>query len=205
VCERCRKTCRPLAVAQVCLHVLTGPAADAGQCEQVARWLQEEADKDAGNSAFATPLAYVRSRQGRHDEAEAIYRKALAANPRDAMALNNLAYLLALKGGQKAEAWQKVQQAHEILGPRPSLLDTRGVVLMALGEGGRAVKDLGEAAAESSSGLVYFHLAQAHRMAGDRLAAATALRQAEALGLTAAGVHPLERTAYEQLTREFRR
>jgi cellulose synthase operon protein C len=51
-------------------------------------------------------LAHVKNLQGRYDEAETLYRQAVEKNPRDTTALNNLAYLLALRGGRADEALQ---------------------------------------------------------------------------------------------------
>jgi hypothetical protein len=47
--------------------------------------------------------------------------------------------------------------------------------------------------------MFYFHLAQAQHLAGNRTAAATALRRAAELGLTPADVSSLEQQAYRQL------
>jgi tetratricopeptide (TPR) repeat protein len=146
-------------------------------------------------------LAVLRNLQGRYPEAEALYRKVAAgADPKAAaMALNNLAWLLALKDGKTAEALELVKRAMEQVGPEPGLLDTRAVVYLKMGQGDQAVKDLEAALADREMPSAYFHLAQAHQLAGNRFAAAVAWRKAAALGLTADGLDPLERAAYDQL------
>jgi cellulose synthase operon protein C len=202
LCERAWKSA-PLAASQVCLIVLAQPNAGAAHYQRVERWLEAEVAKRNVSSSFSSALAHVKTLQGRYEEAEAIYRKAIAKNPRDGMALNNLAYLLALRRERLDEAMQRVQQTFELLGPRPTLLDTRAVVLLSKGANEQAIKDLKDVVAETPSATAYFHLAQAHSQARDRQAARLAFQQAKARGLQAATLHPLEKTAYEELTRQL--
>ncbi|HTU19783.1 MAG TPA: tetratricopeptide repeat protein [Gemmataceae bacterium] len=202
LCERAWKSA-PLAATQVCLILLSQPSATPAHYQRVERWLEAEAAKSNVTSSFSSALAHVKTLQGRFDEAEAIYRKAIAKNPRDGMALNNLAYLLAMRRERLDEAMQRVQQTFELLGPRPNLLDTRAVVLLSKGASELAIKDLKDAIAERPSATAYFHLAQAHYQARDRQAARLALQQAKARGLQTATLHPLEKTAYEELTRQL--
>jgi tetratricopeptide (TPR) repeat protein len=193
----------PLAATQVCLVLISQAGADAAHYRRVESWLEAEIAKGPSSSAFSTALAHVKNLQGRYDEAESIYRQAVAKNARDSTALNNLAYLLALRGGQTDEALQKVQQACNIAGPRPALLDTRAVVRLKKGDGQQAIKDLKEALAEQPSASAYFHLAEAYYLARDRQAARLAFQQAKAHGLQASTLHPLEKTAYAALLREL--
>ncbi|HEY7314568.1 MAG TPA: tetratricopeptide repeat protein [Gemmataceae bacterium] len=201
-CESAWKSA-PLATSQVCLVILSQPGADAAHCRRVERRLEEEIAKGANSSSFSTALAHVKNLLGRYDEAESIYRKAVEKNPRDATALNNLAYLLALRGGQADEALQKVRQACDIAGPRPSLLDTRAVVLLKQGNSRQAIEDLTKAIDEQPSASAYFHLAEAHYLARDRQAARLALQQAKARGLQASTLHPLEKPLYAALIRDL--
>ena len=55
------------------------------------------------------------------------------------------------------------------------------------------------AAAEAPAPVIYFHLAQAHALAGRRKDAAQAWKKAHALGLSPRDLHPLERAAYDRL------
>src|SRR5262249_3194907 len=72
-----------------------------------------------------------------------------------------------------------------------------------LGHAEPAVRDLDEAVAAAPSSLKYLHLAQAHLLAGNRPAAAEALRRAKDLGLKDGEVHPLEQASYRKLLREL--
>src|SRR5262249_30711997 len=130
---------------------------------------------------------------------------ALEEAPRNAVALNNLAYLLAMKEGETAEALGLVERALEQAGPQAELLDTRAVVRLAAKEPSLAVKDLQQALAQAPSAALYFHLAQAHHAAGDWPAATEALRQGTRAGLRETDLHPLERPALARLTRQLER
>ncbi len=202
LCERAWKSA-PLAASQVCLLVLSQTSAGPGHYGRVERWLEAEVAKSDVSSSFSTALAHVKNLLGHYDEAESIYRKAIDKNPRDATALNNLAYLLALRRQGLEEAMQRVTQSYGLLGPRPSLLDTRAVVLLSKGASEQAINDLKLAIAEQPSATAYFHLAQAYYQTRDRQAAQVAFQQAKARGLQANTLHPLEKTLYEELTRQL--
>lgn len=73
-------------------------------------------------------------RAGRLDEAEAAYLATLAIEPRNLKALNNLAYLSAERKTRLDDALRWAQQALEIGGESPALLDTLGWVHAARGE-----------------------------------------------------------------------
>ena len=75
--------------------------------------------------------------------------------------------------------------------------------VVAMGQNSPALADLREAVAQDPTAACYLHCAQAHRMAGDRTAARTALHKAQASGLIVDLLHPLERPAYRQLRAEL--
>jgi hypothetical protein len=103
--------------------------------------------------------------------------------------------LLALRG-RADEARTLVGRALAVEGPVPFLLDTRALAYLAKKRSDLAVKDLEEAVTEAATATRYFHLARAHRDAGDRLAAVVARRKAVALGLTPTRLHALEQDDY---------
>lgn len=206
LCEGAWRTCPPAAVAQACLYVLSAGPVTPPQLARVEGWLRA-APKGPQSAAVLAALAHVESLRGNYAESEAAYRKAIADNAGDprarAMALNNLAFLLALRGGDGPTALDLVQRACKLGGPRPGFLDTRAVVRLAMGDSRQAVKDLEEAVAAAPSASAYFHLARAHAEAQDRQAARRAWAQAKALGLGPAALHPLERTAYDRLASQL--
>jgi tetratricopeptide (TPR) repeat protein len=106
---------------------------------------------------------------------------------------------LAWKEGAAAEALELINRAFDVVGPIPSVLDTRALVSLKMGKGEPAVKDLKEAVAEAPTAPRYVHLARAYLLAGHRPSALAALRTAETLGLKADSLEPRERAAYHQL------
>src|SRR5262249_39182417 len=114
-------------------------------------------------------------------------------------------WLQVLQAGNGAEALKTVQRAIDIAGPIPELLDTRAVVYLALGQPDQAVKDLEEAVADTPTAHRYFHLAQAHLAVNHRAAAAAALRQGRALGLSGKTVDPLERKVFARVCADLDR
>jgi tetratricopeptide (TPR) repeat protein len=206
LCERAWSACPPETVGRVSVAVLdaASPANDP-QRQRVEHRLESALRDHPDSMSLAVSLAILRNLQERYPEAETLYRQVLARNGRDIVALNNLAWLLALKQAKGAEALDLLKQAIEIVGPLPDLRDTRAVAYLALGRNDLAVEDLKEAVAASPTPRTYFHLAQAQQLAGNRAAAAAALQQAQAAGFDADALHPLERPAYQKLRSELAR
>jgi tetratricopeptide (TPR) repeat protein len=103
----------------------------------------------------------------RIDKAIEIFKKLLEIDPNNAMALNNLATLLAERPNELGAARKYVQHAIDISGRSPALLDTLGTVLLYSGENGPAIAALEEAIAGAAPDpRYYFHLAVAYKRAG---------------------------------------
>jgi tetratricopeptide (TPR) repeat protein len=199
-CEAAWRTCPPELVAQACLLILHAGNATDEHCRRVAGWLESAPEKHPAHRAmFLLQLGTLRNLQGRYADVEALFRKVLEQDPENALGLNNLACLLALEGKGGAEALDLANRAIACTGPLPSLLDTRGLAYLTLGQTEQAIRDLQESAAETRKASTYFHLAQAHLLAKNRGAAKDALQKAKAAGLKDSDLHPLERPAYQDL------
>jgi tetratricopeptide (TPR) repeat protein len=204
LCARAWKACPPEAVAAVCVAVVRGGAGPE-HVKRVEGWLNGAVGKGAATAGLTLALANLRDLQGRYDDSEALYRRALARDPSNALALNNLAFLLALRGGKVAEATRLIDRALEHAGPEAQLLDTRAVVRLAAGQAEQALGDLRRAIAQEPAASSHFHSAQALLLAKRPPAARASLAAARARGLTADTLHPLERPAYRRLLAELRR
>ena len=72
------------------------------------------------------------------------------------------------EGGQgRTEALELIQRAVQVRGDTAELLDTRGVIYLALSKNDLAVQDLEEANAQVPSAPRWFHLARGYQAAGE--------------------------------------
>src|SRR5262249_8007844 len=140
-----------VAVARACVNILAAAHGDDPATPRVASWLEQTVARDepAAPAGLLASLAAVRELQGRYREAESLYRTAIARDARDAVPLNTLAWLIALKDGSGRAALGLINRAIERAGPDPELLDTRAVIYLTTGQSDRALTDLDEAIAAS--------------------------------------------------------
>jgi tetratricopeptide (TPR) repeat protein len=204
ICAKAWPTCRPEAVAGACVAAVRSNEATKEQHQQVERWLVAAMRQRRKSGVLPALLAGLYEREGRHREAITLYREALQREPRNVVALNNLAFLLALSGGDPAEALGLVETAIGEAGPLPAFLDTRAVIHLKAGRGSEALKDVTQAVKEQPSAVRQFHLAQAQLLTGSRTRAALALRQARQAGLRPGALHPLEESALRKLSADLR-
>jgi tetratricopeptide (TPR) repeat protein len=114
-------------------------------------------------------LANLDEEGGDHAGALKEYRRVVDADPRNAQALNNLAYLLVDYKHEPEEALQYAQKAQEIDPMNPNFTDTVGWVMYRKGLYTLAVKDFAEAASKPGAAAVCnYHLAMAYAKLGDR-------------------------------------
>jgi tetratricopeptide (TPR) repeat protein len=208
LCERAWQTCPPALVATTSVSVLQGTddsARAAEHLERVQGWLEPAVRQHPDQAGLKVALALLRGFQGRHQEAEQIYRQILAKDPKSLAALNNLAWVLAVKDRKGAEAETLIARAIDLAGPIPDFRDTRALVALSLGRSDRAVEDLVEATRQAPTALSLFHLALAYSMARDSTAAARSLQLAREYGLRPGILDPLERPSYEVLIGELAR
>jgi len=205
-CERLWKgTTNPEELVQTILDVVvsSGGKRDPSQLERAAGWIQKGLEQTPTSSILMIALAELRERQGHFQEAEALYRQDIDQGHDEVVALNNLAWLLALRNEKGNGALDLINRAIARRGPIAELLDTRGVVCMKMGDSQHAIEDLERATNLDPTGPKYFHLAQAYLQAGDKTAAAQNLAKTQAKGLEPDLLHPLERTAYQQVLTEL--
>jgi tetratricopeptide (TPR) repeat protein len=200
--------CSPEAVAQVCLAVIrtdreTKAQVKAARVKRVEGWLTDALSKQPKDGRLRALLAELYETAGRYDEALAVHRELVRRAPGNAVARNNLAYLLALCA-RPAEALEEVDPAVAAVGPVADFLDTRGMAYLKGGKATLAVQDFEAAVAQVPAPVSYYHLALARRAAGDRPAALAAWREAQAGGLREADLHPLERPDLDRLRRELK-
>jgi len=129
-------------------------------------------------------IATLRLFQGRNQEAIRLFRRTLELDPRNLMAMNNLAMLLAAEPQDRAEALACIDRALAIAGSQPELLDSKAWILLCQGAASQAETLLREAiSTRSNDARHYFHLALACQSQGRLDEARDALAKAIELKL----------------------
>jgi tetratricopeptide (TPR) repeat protein len=211
----------PEAVGVACLQVLmySKKRAEDAQFNRVAGWLERAIDQKRNATSLLFSLGVVREEARRFDEAQSLYREVIErvdriqpARPDEiellASAYNNLAVLTALKDGDGKAALANANRAIELVGPRPVLLDSRGVIHLCLKQTREAINDLENSVKISRTPVVLFHLAQAYFQANEKVKSKQFLSEAKAMGLNqnrigAGTLQWLELPAYQKLTIEL--
>ncbi len=206
--EEAWKTCRPESVALTALAVYVAPSADLSLKHRVEAWVAQAIEKNPAAAGQLRPkLAAIYCRHGRYDEAEAIFRQILVSDPENVETLNNLAWELALREpGEPREALELIDRAIEKRGRISTLVDTRAVALIRMGQPDRAAEELVAAqAADPRNVSLAVHLAWAYEAAGKGEAARKAFQLAEKLGFRPEARHPLERGIINRLRAQLAR
>lgn len=174
---------RLLTTAVDALRANPKAEAEAARLEQ---WIAKARRIDPESIVVALVEAELFNLQDRGAEVEARYRELLGRTKLEptqaAVVSNNLAFHLA-EPKTAGEAKKLIDAAIKSIGPHPDLLDTRGIVLLALGDDKQALADLEQAILQPSD-VKFLHLAYARLRSGDKSAARTALEESRKKGLT---------------------
>ncbi|OAI45253.1 hypothetical protein AYO44_12965 [Planctomycetaceae bacterium SCGC AG-212-F19] len=203
LCEQAWQTCSPEAVGVTCVGLVRSGAANDEQIKRVEYQLQKALGKNPNSTALRCCLADFCDFLERFDLAETFYREVVRQDPRHVLALNNLAWLAALKNQKPAEGLEMINRALATAGPLPSLLDTRAVVHMTNNAPREAIADLRSALAAGPTATRHWHLAWAYHAAGMRADAVAQLKRSKDAGLNIAEVHPLERSLARKVLTEL--
>lgn len=143
--------------------------------------------------ALRETLADLYMTTGRDSLAEPAYLNVLALKPDHVNSLNNVAWLKFVDQRQLSDAQRLIEQAIEVAGERPDLLDTRGCVRLASGDGHAAIEDFRSAIQLGAGPDSVFHLAIALERTGDRGRARKTLTAAKEAGFQLSSVSSFER------------
>jgi len=121
-------------------------------------------------------LGMLEASSGNQIAAIKYFRKVLEHQPDNAVALNNLAYILSETGDQTQEPLKYAQRAVELDPRNPEFEDTLGWVLFHRGLYGISVTHLERAMSLKSTALRQYHLAMAYHKAGQEARGRTALQ-----------------------------
>ncbi|HEV3439058.1 MAG TPA: hypothetical protein VG122_16950, partial [Gemmata sp.] len=164
------------------------------QAAAVRRWIEECLAEEPNSSTLMLNKAEFLALRQELPLAIAQYEEILASDPKNVVALNNLAWLLAADPRTAERAQELVARATREVGLSGDLLDTRARVRITLKLFGEAERDLGDAIRLEPTPLRWFHLAlsrlgQTPPKAAD---AAKAFQEAKRRGLEPRSIHPTD-------------
>jgi uncharacterized protein (TIGR03790 family) len=141
--------------------------------------LEEATTVSPNFSGAQLQLAMVLDQRGDKAGAAERYRKVVELQPRNAVALNNLAYILAVHEKKPAEALPFARRAQVVTPRSPVILDTLGWIQHLTGDTPTAVKTLAAAAkAAPGNAEIRLHAAIVSAAAGAKAAAEFELSEA---------------------------
>ncbi|QDU42710.1 tetratricopeptide repeat protein [Symmachiella dynata] len=177
------------------------------EVRRVAQSVDQAVAQDPNSIPLKLQLATLRDYQELDSEAIAAYDLILKQDPKNVLANNNLAWLLAMSTGNEQNterALNLINEAIAVRGPVPEFLDTRATIHMIQGDATAAINDLKIAVKSTSNNKsMYYHLAQAYLLAGDFSEAKRTMLQARKLGFTPHNLHPREIEAHDQLVHDL--
>jgi Flp pilus assembly protein TadD/Zn-dependent protease with chaperone function len=150
-----------------------------GKSEVAVSHLRRAKELLPDNDVTASTLALVLDSMGKVEEATREYRAVLARNPKNGVAMNNLAFLLVQNGGSLDEALTLAQDAQQLLPNLAEVRDTVGWIYLKKGLTDDAIAVFDEIVQKRpDSSTFHFHLGMALAQKGDRFGAATQLNEA---------------------------
>ena len=197
--SRHRSRLSSTALAAGGVAVLRSGRATAKEFQTVQRWIDDGLKLEPKAVSLRLSLAEVHALQQDFDNAEQVYRAVLKAEPKNPVALNNLAWILAPRTDAAGQAMAFADRAIELYGASGEMLDTRARILIAAGKYDRALSDLKDALNQSPSPLRYFHLALAQWKMDRPEEAVKSFREARSRGLDAKAVHPSDLPTFQAL------
>lgn len=183
------------------------PAEVCGKVESLMREILAAVPEESAEERVRVllSLADVYDFQERFAEARAIYATILDADPRNVVGLNNLAILnsYAERPDERERGAGLIDQAIEIVGPLPTLLDSRAIVKLNLDQLDSALDDLRQALDQDSNPTYWLHLAYIQLRKNDLRGASESFEKASVSQVDAARIHPLERPFFDELRRRL--
>ncbi len=151
-----------------------------GGDRDAARVALEEATKTAPNVApFELQLAVLYEQAGQSDRAAERYQRVLDVQPNNAIALNNLAYSMAVRGKSPAKALPLAKRAAAAAPNDGTVLDTLAWVEHLLGDDATAAKQIAQAVVRAPRiPEIRFHAAVIYAASGARAVAEIELKEA---------------------------
>lgn len=179
--------------------ILERPELPNAAARRLNEILATEQKRRNGAPELLLAIAQIQEKMRAFENAIGSYRELIAADPQNKVALNNLAFLLALQGRDANAALTYAQRALMLAGPAAEILDTYAVALISNGQASEAIELLKSITSVPSPPARRFHLAWAYMTAGEERAAEQAMKLAREQGFREDSLHPLEQPHYALL------
>lgn len=203
--EKQKSRLSPTALATAGVAVLRSGHASPRQFQTVKAWIDEALVAVPASVPLKLNLGELHALRQDFATAEQVYRDVLKAEPKNLVALNNLAWILAPRPESADQALKFAERAIELSGATGELLDTRARILISAGRYDRAVADLNDAINQAQTPLRYFHLAVAQLKMSKADDAVKTFREARARGLDPKAIHPSDLPTFKMLAMQAER
>ncbi|MFO0802971.1 MAG: tetratricopeptide repeat protein [Gemmataceae bacterium] len=187
------------------LAALRSGGATERQYSQVRVWLDDALRGDPASVPLMLNDAEFRTLQNDYAGAAAVYESVLKREPRNVVALNNLAWIHAADPTAASKSLDLLERAVREAGLTGELLDTRARARITLKQLAAADRDLAEAMTQEATALRWFHRSILRQAEGEREEAVAAFREAVKRGLDVKRIHPADLPAYRVLEADGRR
>jgi tetratricopeptide (TPR) repeat protein len=141
--------------------------------------MQKARETMPDNPLVISTLALILDSAGRKQEARIAYEQCLKLDPRNGVALNNLAYLLAENNGDLDQALTYAQRAKQILPQLNEISDTLGWIYLKKNLTDNAIETFHDIVTKQPTHSTYrYHLGMAYVQKGDKMKASQELQKA---------------------------
>lgn len=188
----------PTQIAAIA-SLVTMKAHDSLAATEVKRLVKQAAKQHPTSGTLIAALADMALMEGDYAAAYSSYNAILSAKPNDLHALNNCALTLCFSGDKSDKGLKLINNAIDLAGPQPALLDTRGLVHLAAGRISEAIRDFSQSLNESPSPETRFHLALAYQQADDLKACQETFSEIDAISFSELDLHPSEKDRFNGL------
>jgi tetratricopeptide (TPR) repeat protein len=185
--------------AQALMMVATSPAQKRAVIDSAAVAIDEAIAREPKVPDLLIMAGILRHVQERYDDEAALYRAALDVQPTNAIARNNLAWILGETLGKPAEGYALIDGLIRDNGSDADRLGTRGVILMRLGRLPEAIRDIEESIKLRPAPLTSYYLALTYQKAGRAADSARTLEAARKAGLAPSEIDAPRRPEYQAL------
>jgi cellulose synthase operon protein C len=208
ILDELSKEMPPLEIVSIGMNIMRARRGDLKEQHfaMLGRWYNSARQADPNSLQIEMLVGDIWEVRGQLAKAEDVYRRVFdrpdVQGPLRAMVANNLAFILSAQQKDLDEALSLINQSMNVLGPNSDLIDTRGVVYLAMNKPQEAIADFQEAILQPTASK-WVHLALAQHAAGDSEAAKESLKKAHDMNLKRHDLYSSEHERYDRMVQEL--